>query len=91
MAQPSRAAIGPQLRRALTWASKLKLTREDRHALGEYLVGHEGSWARMSEENASRVADALRCFTAVQWLWADRRAIEGDAAALPRPALARAS
>lgn len=91
MAQPSRAAIGPQLRRALTWASKLKLTREDRHALGEYLIGHEGSWARMSEADAMRLADALRCFPAVQWLWADRRAIEHDGAELPRPALRRAS
>lgn len=83
--------MGPQLRRALTWASKLNLTRDDRHALGEYLVGHEGSWVTMTEENAMRIADALRAFPAVQWMWADRRAIAGDGQALPRPALRRAS
>lgn len=83
--------IGPQLRRALTWASKLKLTREDRHALGEYLTGHEGSWKTMTEDDAMRIADALRCFNAVQWLWADRRELNGDDAHLPRPALAQAS
>jgi hypothetical protein len=83
--------ISPQLRRALTWASKLKLTREDRHALGEYLTGHEGSWATMSDEDAMRIADALRAFNAVQWLYADRRALNGDDAPLPRPALAHAS
>lgn len=79
--------MGPQLRRALTWASKLQLTRDDRLALAEYITGHEGSWRTMSEETAQRIADALQAFNAVQWLWADRRVITGDGAALPRPAL----
>lgn len=83
--------IDPQLRRALTWSSKLGLTRQDRHALAEYLTGHEGSWTTMTEADAMRVADALRAFTAVQWLWADRRVITGDGEPLPRPALSHAS
>lgn len=91
MAQPAVAADRPQRRRALTWCSKLKLTRDDRHALAEYITGHEGSWSTLSEPDAMRIADALRAFNAVQWLWADRRVISGDGAPLPRPALAQAS
>jgi hypothetical protein len=73
------------------FAGKLGLTRDDRLCLGEYLVGHEGSWASMSEDDAQRVADALRAFPAVQWLYADRRRIAGDDHRLPVPAVRRAS
>lgn len=91
MAQQASSALGPELIRALVWARKLGLTDQDRHDLAAYLVGHEGSWESMSEEHAQRIADALRAFPAVQWLYADRRVIAGDGGALPRPALAAAS
>lgn len=64
--------MGPQLRRALTAAVKLTLTRQERHDFAEFLVGHEGSWNRMPEEDAKRVADALFAFPAVQWLVRER-------------------
>lgn len=57
-----------QLRRALTAAVKLTLTREERHSFAEFLVGHEGSWSRMAEADLKRVADALFAYQAVQWL-----------------------
>lgn len=82
----------PQFRRALTWCSKLKLTDDDRHALAAYLLDHEGSWRTLSEDGARRIADSLQAFNAVQWLYADRRAIAGDGHQLPVPhAMAAAS
>lgn len=62
-----------QRTRAIVAAEKLTLTRLERQELAEFLTGHEGSWARISEDDARRVADALDAFLAVQALLLLRR------------------
>ena len=62
-----------QRTRAIIAAEKLTLSRAERHDLAELLTGHEGSWARISEDDARRVADALDAFLAVQALLLLRR------------------
>lgn len=77
--------IGPQVRRALVWSTKLGLDQDERHDLAELLTGHEGSWSTLSEEDAKRVADALQAYNAVQWLHQYRT----DRPPLTRPAIRR--
>lgn len=78
----------PQLRRALTAAVKLTLTRAERHEIGEYLTGHEGSWSTMSEDDCRRVADALFAYIEVQWLVQQRGP---DRPPVPAPTRLRAT
>ena len=76
--------LDPHIISALVEARKLHLDTEDRHDLAEYLVGHEGSWATLNPLDARRIADALRAFRAVQWLYAEK--LRGNPS---RPALRR--
>jgi hypothetical protein len=62
-----------QRARAIIAAERLTLDRLERHELAEFLVGHEGSWSTLSEDDARRIADALDAFVAVQWLLLQRR------------------
>lgn len=63
--------------RAIMEADKLTLTRDERHQLAEYLVGHTGSWSRISEDDAKRVGDALHGFLVIQALLLIRRQNRG--------------
>lgn len=62
----------PELDRAVNAGAKLGLTREEMLDAGALLVGVEGSWARMSDEQAQRVGDALVGFVAMQYVLAMR-------------------
>ena len=63
----------PQRLRAILLAQRLTLDRAERHDLATMLVGHEGSWRTLSEDDARRIADALYAFAAVQHLLNERR------------------
>lgn len=63
--------------RAVIEADKLTLTRDERHELAAYLVGHEGSWSTLPEDKASRIADALKGFLVIQALFLIRRQNRG--------------
>lgn len=58
----------PQRTRAIIEAQKLSLTQQERRELAEMLVGHAGSWKSISEDDARRVADALKAYQIVQAL-----------------------
>lgn len=60
--------IHGQRTRAIINADKLTLDREERHDLARLLVGHEGSWRTLDEDDARRIADALDGYLAVQAL-----------------------
>lgn len=62
-----------QRTRAIIAAERLTLDRHERQELAEFLTGHEGSWATISEDDARRVADACDAFLAVQALLIMRR------------------
>lgn len=67
----------PQRVRAIISAQKLTLDDDERHELAAMLVGHEGSWSRISEKDAARVADALEGFLIIQALLKLRRDARG--------------
>lgn len=62
-----------QRTRAIIAAERLTLDQRERRELAEFLTGHGGSWATISEPDARRVADALDAFLAVQALLLMRR------------------
>jgi hypothetical protein len=62
-----------QRTRAIIAAERLTLDRAERHELAEFLVGHEGSWRSLAEDDARRIADAIDAFIGIQWLLEQRR------------------
>lgn len=67
-APPKPKHPNPQRTRAIIEAQKLSLTQQERRELAEMLVGHAGSWKSISEDDARRVADALKAYQIVQAL-----------------------
>ena len=62
-----------QRTRAIIAAERLTLDREERHELAAMLVGHEGTWATIAEDDARRIAEACDAFLIVQALLLQRR------------------
>lgn len=62
------ADLAPQRTRAILLARKLTLTVGERHELAEWIVDHSGSWSRLPEPKARRLADAMDSFIAIQYL-----------------------
>lgn len=63
----------PQRTRAIIECQKLSLDQQERHELAHMLVGHEGSWSTLSEDDARRIADAAQAYLVVQALVLLRR------------------
>lgn len=66
--------LTPQRTRAILLADRLTLTTQERHELAELVVDHVGSWSRLNEPKARRLADAMDCFLSIQYLLAMRNA-----------------
>jgi hypothetical protein len=49
-------------------ADLLTLSDRERHELAEWVVDHPGSWSKLNEPKARRLADAMDCFLGIQAL-----------------------
>lgn len=54
--------------RAKTAARRLTLSEHEMRELGELVIERTGSWDTLKEDEGRRLADALNCFLAIQYL-----------------------